>query len=60
MGYSSLAIAKRWKLTGIFATSMRKITDAKRMMVCGGAATHLTWKQLKGERNNVRFQWMEI
>jgi hypothetical protein len=60
MGHSSLAIAKRWKLTGIFATSIRKITEVKRMMVCGGAAHDLTGKQPKGERNNVRFQWMEI
>jgi hypothetical protein len=30
------------------------------MIVCGGAAHGLTGEQPKGERNNVRFQWMEI
>jgi hypothetical protein len=60
MGYSSPCHSEAMEAYRDLATSMRKITDVKRMMVCGGAAHGLTGRTTEGERNNVRFQWMEI
>jgi hypothetical protein len=60
MGYSSLCHSEAIEAYRDLATSMRQITDVKRMLVRGGAARGLTREQPKGERNNVRFQWMEF